>query len=288
MRHLLALTAVAAAMMSYAPAVEAFSLDVPRLTAPTLDLDLRGPGWEAMVSDLPSSPRAAAAPSGLFFGTPPLVVPQRYGWVLDDGRPFWYAAGASAVVALGTHVLVGLPVLVFTNLAIGAVAPVAALPVLLGVGGVYLIGQSALAAGAATVAFSATSDLYDGNFVTGLAAHVGGALVGAGVSGLTFGIGGLLLGGLLMITEFTGSAGIQAISVFSLLGALPAVVIGGIALVGVPAVLGAWALAAGATAKEGYAIDPSWQLPTPPVPAAPVARGDAASLPVATLALPSP
>ena len=254
MRLLFALAALSATVLTYAAGADAYSLEVPRLSVPALDVDWRTPPVVAIASDLSTD-----APSGLFFGTPPLVVPQRYGWVLDDGRPFWYAAGASAVVALGTHVLVGLPVLVFSSMVltpVAAVAPAAILPVLFGLGGAYLIGQSAIAAGAATVAFSATSDLYDGNFVTGLAAHVGGALVGAGVSGLTFGIGGLLFGGLTMIAEFTGSAGVQAIGVFSLLGALPAVVIGGIALVGVPAVLGAWALAAGATAKEGYAIDP--------------------------------
>ncbi|MBI1947264.1 MAG: hypothetical protein HYS27_16335 [Deltaproteobacteria bacterium] len=293
MRTALAFVTLSAAVLSTEAA--AFSLELPPLRAPILDLDTVVSELAPFQAEVASRSPDGDAPSGLFFGTPPLVVPPRYGWVLDDGRPFWYAAGASAVVALGTHVLVGLPVTVIASMAISpfiTLAPAATLPVLFGIGGVYLLAQSALAAGAATLAFGATSDLYDGNYLAGLAAHVGGALLGAGVSGLTFGIGGLLFGGLNMIAEFTGSAGLSGIGVFSLLGALPAVVIGGIALVGVPAVLGAWALAAGATAKEGYAIDPHWRSPTPPpapaVPVTPVARGDAAALPVASLALPTP
>ena len=39
--------------------------------------------------------------------TPSIVLPPRYGFALDDGRAFWFAAGASSVVALGTHVLIG-------------------------------------------------------------------------------------------------------------------------------------------------------------------------------------
>jgi hypothetical protein len=52
------------------------------------------------------------------------------------------------------------------------------------------------------------------------------------------------------------------LSVFSLLGAMPAVVIAGIALIAVPALATAWALSAGASAKPGFAIDEHWASPT--------------------------
>ncbi|MCC7071339.1 MAG: hypothetical protein IT383_08450 [Deltaproteobacteria bacterium] len=282
MRHAIALAAALTVTSSYATTAHALSLDVPRLRMPVLDASL------AALS--PSSLALEASASDLFLSTTTVAVPPRYAWVLDDARPFWYAAGASAVVALGTHVLVGLPALVFSSFVLSPLAisaPAAFLPVLIGAGSVYLLAQSALAAGAAAFAFSSTSDIYEGDYLAAIAGHVGGAIVGAGVSGLTFGIGGLLFGGLNLILEFTGSAGLQAIGVFTLLGSLPAVVVGGIALVGVPAVLGAWALAASATAKQGYAIDPSWRRPPTVAPPAPTARHDAPSLPLATLALPS-
>jgi hypothetical protein len=42
---------------------------------------------------------------------------------------------------------------------------------------------------------------------------------------------------------------------------MPAVVIAGTALVAIPAIATAWALAAGAAPKDGYAIDDNWQRP---------------------------
>ncbi len=281
MRFAIVLAAAVAGSSSFADAAHAFSLDVPRLQVPSLE----PPSGAVADALLDGTPR------DLFLSTTTVSVPSRYSWVLDDARPFWYAAGASAVVALGTHVLVVLPALVFSSVVLGPIAfsaPAAYLPILLGAGGVYLLAQSALAAGAAVFAFGSTSDIYEGNYLAAVAGHVGGVVLGAGVSGLTFGLGGLLFGGLNLIAEFTGSAGISGVGVFSLLGALPAVVIGGIALVGVPAVFGAWALAASATAKQGYAIDPAWRKPVPsPVPA-PTARHDAPALPIATVALPAP
>lgn len=281
MRVAIVLATVVSMSSSFATAAHAFSLEVPRLRAPALDLPL-------MAADVAAF--EAPAPSELFLSTTSVVVPPRYSWVLDDARPFWYAAGASAVVALGTHVLVGLPAVVFASMVlspIATVAPAAFLPILIGAGTLYLAAQSALAAGAAVFAFSSTSDIYDGNYLAAVAGHVGGAVLGAGVSGLTFGIGGLLFGGLNLIAEFTGSAGLSAIGVFTLLGSLPAVVIGGIALVGVPAVMGAWALAAAATTKQGYAIDKGWRQAVPTSVPSPVARHQAPALPLATVALPA-
>lgn len=274
MRMAVALALVSASLLSLAEPAHAFSLDVPRLTPPS---------FETLAT--------AGVPDDLFFATPSLVVPPRYDWVVEDGRAFWYSAGASAVVALGTHVLVGLPVTVITLMSTSTLlsaAPAMYLPVLLGVGSAYLLGQSAVAAAAAWMVFNGTSDVYQTNYLTSLAAHVGGTIVGAGVSVLTFGLGGLLFGGLTTLAEFTGSAGITAIGVFSLLGSLPAVVIGGIALVGAPALIGVWALAVTAEAKEGYSIDRQWRAAPALAPAAPVARGDAPALPIANLALPAP
>lgn len=272
--RLCTLVAVLLCCAAAAAPARAFSLDVPRLQPPTVHLDLN------------VDVAGATTPGDLFFATPSLVVPPRYEWVVGDGRSFWYAAGASAVMALGTHVLVGLPTTVITMMSLSALAgaPAMILPVMLGVGAVYLAGQSAISAAAAFMVFNGTSDVYETNYLTSLAAHIGGSVAGAGVSALTFGIGGLLFGGLVSLAEFTGSAGVGAIGVFSLLGALPAVVIGGIALVGVPALIGAWGLAVTAGPKEGYVIDPQWRAP----PAAPTASRDAAALPVATLALPTP
>ena len=265
---------VASALALAGPA-RAFSLEIPRLQAPQVEL--------SMSLDL-----GVGLGSALLNSTPGFVVAPRYQWVVDDGRALWYSAGASAVVALGTHVLVGLPTTVITLMSLSALAsgsPAMIVPVLLGVGAAYFVGEAAVAAAAGWLVFNGASDVYEGNFLSAYGAHLGGAVAGVSVSALTFGIGGLLFGGLGALAEFTGSAGVTAIGVFSVLGSLPAVVIGGIALVGVPALFGAWALAATASPKEGYAIDPAWRAPPP---AAPVARGDAPALPLASLALPAP
>ncbi|MCC7110712.1 MAG: hypothetical protein IT382_15570 [Deltaproteobacteria bacterium] len=261
--------------LALAGPARAFSLEIPRLQAPQVEL--------SMSLDL-----GVGLGSALLNSTPGFVVAPRYQWVVDDGRALWYSAGASAVVALGTHVLVGLPTTVITLMSLAALtsgSPAMIVPVLLGVGAAYFVGEAAVAAAAGWLVFNGASDVYEGNFLSAYGAHLGGAVAGVSVSALTFGIGGLLFGGLGALAEFTGSAGVTAIGVFSVLGSLPAVVIGGIALVGVPALFGAWALAATAGPKEGYAIDPAWRAPPP---AAPVARGDAPALPLASLALPAP
>jgi hypothetical protein len=201
--------------------------------------------------------------------TPSLVLPERYSWALDDGRAFWFAAGGSSVVALGTHVLVGLPTLVIATVpggpasAAGDASPATRVPLLLGISSVYLVGEAAVAALAATLVFNGVSKIYRGNYLVSFSAHLAGAVLGAAVTALPFGTGGLLLGGLSALGEFTGGAGQGAILVFSVLGALPAVVIGAIALVGVPAVIGAWAMSVSAEPKEGYVIDPRWRDPAP-------------------------
>jgi hypothetical protein len=202
----------------------------------------------------------------VFAATPSIIIPPRFSWVVDDGRAFWFSAGASAVVTLGTHVLVGLPTLVVTFSAAGSLAgtsPAAVVPVLLGAGATYMLVQTALASLASYLVFNGMSKVYDASYIVSLAAHIAGSFLGAGVSALVFGTGIMLIGGLTGLAEFTGSAGISAVSVFSVLGALPAVVIGGIALVGVPAIVGSWGMAVAATPKPGFAVDPSWKDPSP-------------------------
>src|SRR5690242_5522006 len=74
--------------------------------------------------------------------TPSIVLPPRYGFALDDGRAFWFAAGASSVVALGTHVLVGIPTLFIGGAAAttaGAQSPATQLPMMLGISSAYVL-----------------------------------------------------------------------------------------------------------------------------------------------------
>ena len=115
--------------------------------------------------------------------------------------------------------------------------------------------------------FNSVSKVYDGNYLVVFAAHVAGAGLGAAVSVMPFAMGTMLYAATKSpdgyLAEFTGGAGSAAIFVFSVLGALPAVVIGGIALVGVPAIVGAWAMSVSATTKPGFTIDPRWRDPTP-------------------------
>src|SRR5688572_16612309 len=78
--------------------------------------------------------------------TPSIVLPPRYSFALDDGRAFWFAAGASSVVALGTHVLVGIPTFAITAGAannVSATSPAVRMPIILGVTGAYVLAESA-------------------------------------------------------------------------------------------------------------------------------------------------
>lgn len=220
-----------------------------KLRTPTLDL--------TSVPLMPLSPAAA---------TPSIVLPPRYSFALDDGRAFWFAAGASSVVALGTHVLVGIPTFAIgATAASGAAAssPAAQVPLILGLSGAYVLAESALASLAAMLVFNSVSKVYDGNYLVAFTAHVAGTALGAAVSVLPFVTGTMLVTGMGSLAEFTGGAGSAAVIVFSILGALPAVVIGGIALVGVPAIIGAWAMSVSATTKPGFTIDPRWRDPVP-------------------------
>ena len=110
---------VAIALAAAAPAV---AQDIMRLP----DFRLRTPSLDLINVPL-TSPLAAATPS--------VVLPPRYGFALDDGRAFWFAAGASSVVALGTHVLVGIPTFAIgfsASSAASASSPAAQVPLILG------------------------------------------------------------------------------------------------------------------------------------------------------------
>ncbi len=192
-------------------------------------------------------------------------VPPHYAWIERDTRAFWYAAGASAVTTLGTHVLVGLPTLalggglVSAMLGTGNVGLVGATATALGIFLVYTAAESTVSALVAMLVFDSMSETYEGQFASAFFGHFAGAVAGTGVTTLTFGGGLILLHGMGLLAEFTGGAGLEALTVFSFLGAMPAVVIAGTALVAVPALASAWALAAGARPKDGYAIDVDWR-----------------------------
>ncbi len=196
-----------------------------------------------------------------------LQLPADYAWVERDTRAFWYAAGAAAVTSLGAHVLIGIPVLVLTagvlgGLAGGGALPIVTLAIALGVGGAYAFAESLVAALAATVVFNGMSEIYEGDYLSALMAHFMGNLVSTAVTSLTFGGGILLFHGVGQLAEFTGQAGLNTLQIFSFLGAMPAIVIAGIALIAVPALVSAWALATSAHPRPGYAIDEDWQKPT--------------------------
>lgn len=192
-------------------------------------------------------------------------VPAHYAWVERDTRSFWYSAGAGAVTTLGTHILVGLPTLFISA---GLIGPMmndgspAALAVGVGIFTAYTLLESGLSSLVAMLVFDSMSETYESRYLTGFLGHFGGAVLSTAVTTLTFGFGLLALHGSTVLSDFTGNAGFQALSIFSVLGAMPAVVIAGTALIAVPALTTSWALSAGAVARPGYEIDPRWRIPT--------------------------
>ncbi len=196
-------------------------------------------------------------------------LPSDYAWVERDTRAFWYSAGAGAVTSLASHVLIGVPTLVLSvGLIMGVTAGAApavgfavGLALAIGIGGTYAFAESLLSALASTLVFNGLSELYEGDYVTALMAHFGGSLVSTAVTTVTFGGGVLLFHGMGALAEFTGSAGLTTVQVFSFLGAMPAVVIAGIALIAVPALVTAWALAVSASPRKGFEIDEEWLTP---------------------------
>jgi hypothetical protein len=225
--------------------------------------------------------------------TPAVQLPADYAWVERDTRAFWYSAGAAAVTALGTHVLIGIPVLLLTTGVVATLNPGGALPIVtlavaLGIGGAYAFGAAAISALAALLVFNGMSEIYEGDYVTALTANFAGSLVSTAVTTLTFGGGALLFHGMALLSEFTGSAGLTTLQIFTFLGAMPAVVIAGIALIAVPALVTSWALAASAHPREGYEIDDQWLSPTTTAlePRRDPVRGEAHYVVVMPLAFP--
>ncbi len=248
-----------------------------------------------LASSLSASPTSAPATTALSAKTKPSV-PPHYAWIERDTRAFWYAAGAGAVTTLGTHVLAGLPTLaigggvVAQMLSAGNVGLVGATATALGLFIVYTAAESAVSALVATLVFDSISETYESRFSSAFFGHFAGGLAGTAGTTLTFGGGLLLVHGMGLLAEFTGGAGIEAITVFSFLGAMPAVVIAGTALIAVPALASAWAIAAGASPKDGYAIDVDWQRPSLDSSAFDPARRErsvAVAMPL-QMALPSP
>ena len=214
-----------------------------------------------LVGPLPLAPFTDA----LAWSAPPSI-PAHYAWVERDTRAFWYAAGAGAVTTLGTHVLAGIPTLALAGNVISLMLAngglVGALAATAGFFMAYSAAEAALSTLVAMLVFDGLSDTYESHFMSGFAGHLVGAIASTAVTTLTLGGGMLLFHGVGLLRDFTGGAGFQSLSVFSLLGAMPAVVIAGIALIAVPALATAWALSAGASAKPGFAIDEHWASPT--------------------------
>ena len=217
-------------------------------------------------------------------------LPAAWAWVEKDTRAFWYSAAASWVTSLATHILVGAPVLALSAAAIAGVAgsaPIAVLALSLGVLGLYAFSESVLSSLSGFVVFNAMSETYQGHYLSALLAHFGATLAATAATTLTLGGGALLLHGITSLAQFTGGAGLQTIGVFTLLGALPAIVIAGIAIIALPALAQAWALAVSASPREGYEIDEAWLSP---VQAAlePERRRDPVLLTAFTVPLPIP
>jgi len=211
-----------------------------------------------LATALPSLPVVEALTSS------PPTVPAHYAWIERDTRAFWYAAGSGAVTTLAVHILGGIPTLAIGGAWVSGLLS-AGLPtataVALGLFLTYTAAEAAISALVSTLVFNTMSSTYEANYLSGFLGHFAGGVAATAVTTLTFGGGLLLLHGVGILTEFTGGAGIGSLQIFSFLGAMPAVVIAGTALVAVPAIATAWALAAGAAPKDGYAIDDDWQRP---------------------------
>ncbi len=193
------------------------------------------------------------------------TVPAHYAWIERDTRAFWYAAGSGAVTTLAVHILGGIPTLAIGGNFVGGLISAGmpgAVAVALGLFITYTAAEAAISALVSTLVFNTMSTTYQADYLSGFLGHFAGGIAATAVTTLTFGGGLLLLHGAGVLTEFTGGAGIGSLQIFSFLGAMPAVVIAGTALVAVPAIATAWALAAGAAPKPGYAIDEDWQRPS--------------------------
>jgi len=257
---------IAFVVFAFAARTEAASLGVPALS---VDVSLAADVLR--VVDAASSLPALAlttVDAELLAGRNAPSIPSHYAWIERDTRAFWYAAGASAVTTLGSHVLAGIPTIVVGGNVLNAMLTsgsgqlAGAIAVLAGLYALYTVVESALAAGVSMLVFDSMSETYEGRFASGFLAHFAGSIASTAVTTLTFGGGAMLFHGMGLLGEFTGGAGMTSVQIFSFLGAMPAVVIAGTALIAVPALATAWGLAAGAKPREGFAIDENWTSPS--------------------------
>ncbi len=224
---------------------------VAAIRAPALKMTAGVGAILPMLQGLPSAPHEA--------------LPAHYAWVERDTRSFWFSAGAGAVTTLGTHIIVGLPSLFFASSALGPMLDAGspgAFAAGIGLFTAYTLLESGLSSLVAMLVFDSMSETYESRYLTGFFGHFAGAMASTAVTSLTVGFGLLALHGSLRLADFTGGAGYRNLEIFSLLGAMPAVVMAATALIAVPAMTTSWALSAGATARPGYIIDDRWREPT--------------------------
>jgi hypothetical protein len=204
-------------------------------------------------------PSAAVAQASEEAGAPRL---RRVPSFHDETRVFWYAAGASAITSLAGRVLLSVPavfIAAFAGVLGVALGPVAGWALAVGVVGIAVLADAALAALAGSIVYDSVSRFYDTSFLAGFAGHVTGSALSIGVAALTFGFGGMLLGGLEAIAPLAVSSAFQATQMFMFLGVMPAFVVSFLASVALPALIGTWALAVTARPKDGYVMDPEWR-----------------------------
>jgi hypothetical protein len=89
-------------------------------------------------------------------------------------------------------------------------------------------------------------------------------MVGTVPAGLLMGGGWLALTGVRQLIAFSGPGAYTATLVLTVLGALPAILVGFGAAVAIPAMIGAWTTGMVARPKVGYALDAKWAEETAP------------------------
>jgi hypothetical protein len=114
-----------------------------------------------------------------------------------------------------------------------------------------------------------------------------GNVVGTVPAGILVGGGWLALSGIRQLVVFSGSGAYSTTVVLTVLGAMPVLLLGAVAMVAIPAIVGAWATGTLARPKLGYALDPHWSMQDPPrlVPEQPAGRQPAIQ-PLLTVPLP--
>jgi hypothetical protein len=185
----------------------------------------------------------------------------------DETRTFWYASGAGAVTSLAARVFVGIPgaLMLFgtsatgvSNLAAAGIVGPTALIVTVGAIALMTIVDAAISALASTMVFNNMSRFYKGEWLSSFLGQLTGNALSGSVFWLTFGFGGLALDGLAGLQGLLVDGVISGMQVFSILGAMPAVVISFLATLALPALMGTWSMAAVAEPRDNYKIDPTW------------------------------